>query len=73
MQGFVSNSERGVLLPGLSQLKYVNLSKTKITDAGLQCLVANACFKDSLETLLLDGCAGVRSSDTLPLINDGKP
>ncbi|KAI8145392.1 hypothetical protein BJV82DRAFT_666651 [Fennellomyces sp. T-0311] len=57
-------------LTRLSQLKYLNLSKTKITDAGLQYLVANACFKDSLETLLLDGCPAVKSSDTLMLIND---
>ncbi|KAI9493539.1 hypothetical protein BDB00DRAFT_822371 [Zychaea mexicana] len=57
-------------LTGLSQLRYLNLSKTKITDAGLQPLVANAHFKDNLEFLLLDGCHGIKSSDTLMMIND---
>lgn len=63
---------KGGNLLELSQLKYLNLSRTKITDAGLRFLTTNAQFKDSLEYLLLDGCLGISSSETLATVSDGR-
>ncbi|KAG2218240.1 hypothetical protein INT45_002759 [Circinella minor] len=60
-------------LTKLSQLQYLNLSKTKISDIGFHFMMENAHFKDNLQVLLMDGCQGIKSNNTFLLINNAFP
>ncbi|KAI8828442.1 hypothetical protein BJ741DRAFT_626059 [Chytriomyces cf. hyalinus JEL632] len=54
-----------VLTSSFGDLSYLNLSRTKITSAGLKRLCQNADRLPQLESLLLAGCANITSQYTL--------
>ncbi|KAL0091267.1 hypothetical protein F4703DRAFT_1940479 [Phycomyces blakesleeanus] len=57
-------------LAGFPSLRYLNLSKTKITDSGIKLLADTAAYKDSLDTLIVEGCKGLKSKDLLSKLNE---
>ncbi|KAI9267920.1 hypothetical protein BDA99DRAFT_350713 [Phascolomyces articulosus] len=52
-------------IEGLKNLEYLD-----ITDPGFHSLLEHTHFQNSLQVLLLDGCHGIQSKDTLLLINN---
>ncbi|KAI8359829.1 hypothetical protein BD560DRAFT_405380 [Blakeslea trispora] len=57
----------------LCHLVYLNLSKTKITSKGLSSMLHDANYKEALQTLILDGCNYIKSSNPLVPIINGLP
>ncbi|KAI9288898.1 hypothetical protein BC943DRAFT_356892 [Umbelopsis sp. AD052] len=57
-------------LISLPNLIHLYLSKTKITSKGLEYFTENALCKDSLQTLVLNGCQGIDGANTFSLISN---
>ncbi|KAI9007957.1 hypothetical protein CLU79DRAFT_777262 [Phycomyces nitens] len=57
-------------LAGFPALRYLNLSKTKITYSGIRSLVNAAAYRDTLESLLVEGCGGLKADDLLCKLNE---
>ncbi|ORY95517.1 hypothetical protein BCR43DRAFT_493116 [Syncephalastrum racemosum] len=67
-------TDKGLLsITKLSKLRHLNLSKTKITDAGLRQLANHSQFRSHLQSLSLDGCRGIKASDTFSLLDNAFP
>ncbi|OBZ84307.1 F-box/LRR-repeat protein 16 [Choanephora cucurbitarum] len=60
-------------LEKLCFLVYLDLSKTKITSKGMESMLLHAKYKEVLQTLMLDGCINIKSSNTLVPIVNGLP
>ncbi|KAI8364978.1 hypothetical protein EDC96DRAFT_575380 [Choanephora cucurbitarum] len=60
-------------LEKLCFLVYLDLSKTKITNKGMESMLLHAKCKEVLQTLMLDGCSNIKSSNTLVPIVNGLP
>ncbi|KAI8583603.1 hypothetical protein K450DRAFT_221944 [Umbelopsis ramanniana AG] len=57
-------------LISLPNLNHLYLSKTKVTSKGLEYFTQNALSRDSLQTLVLNGCQGVDGANTFSLISN---
>ncbi|KAI8099485.1 uncharacterized protein BX664DRAFT_321371 [Halteromyces radiatus] len=54
----------------LPHLVYLNMSKTHITDKGFRWFISHTECQNSLQTLLLSGCQGITSNQTISSLQD---